>query len=54
MARRHDQLFGQIASFQALNAAAQRAVAGKRRKPGAAALIGNQRVAHGDGDLRVT
>ena len=41
MARRHDGLFGSIANFQALNAAARRAVAGKRRKPGAAAFMAN-------------
>jgi len=41
MPRRHDELFDRIASFQALNEAAQRAVAGKRRKPGAAAFLAN-------------
>ena len=41
MARRHDALYGSIANFQALNAAARRAVAGKRRKPGAAAFMAN-------------
>ncbi len=39
MVRRHDDLFDRIASFPALNAAARRAVAGKRRKPGAAAFM---------------
>lgn len=41
MARRHDDLFGAIANFQALLAAARRAVKGKRRKPGAAAFMAN-------------
>jgi RNA-directed DNA polymerase len=41
MVQRHNDLFEGIASFQALNAAAQRAVAGKRRKPGAAAFMAN-------------
>jgi RNA-directed DNA polymerase len=41
MSRRHDGLFGQISSFAALDAAARRAVAGKRRKPGAAAFLAN-------------
>jgi len=36
-----DDLFGRIASFQALLAAAKRAVLGKRRKPGAAAFMAN-------------
>ena len=36
---RHDGLFGAIASFRALRAAARRAVLGKRRKPGAAAML---------------
>jgi len=39
MPRRHDDLFGSIASFQALHAAARRAVRGKRAKPGAAAFM---------------
>ena len=39
MPKRHDHLFGQIASFQALHAAAQRAVRGKRGKAGAAAFM---------------
>ncbi len=41
MPRRHDDLFGEVASFRALHAAAMRAVAGKRRKPGAAAFMAN-------------
>jgi len=41
MPRRHDALFGRIASFAALRAAARKAVAGKRRKPGAAAFMAN-------------
>jgi RNA-directed DNA polymerase len=41
MPRRHDALFERIANFQALNAAAKRAVTGKRRKPGAAAFFAN-------------
>jgi len=36
--RRVDHLFGAFANFQALTAAANRAVRGKRRKPGAAAF----------------
>jgi RNA-directed DNA polymerase len=39
MPRPHDDLFEQIASFPALHAAAQRAITGKRRKPGAAAFM---------------
>lgn len=39
--RRHDGLFDSIANFQALNAAAKCVVAGKRRKPGAAAFMAN-------------
>jgi len=39
MPKRHDQLFQSIANFQALVAAAQRAILGKRRKPGAAAFM---------------
>lgn len=39
MPRRHDDLFGQVASFSALHAAARRAVRGKRSKPGAAAFM---------------
>ena len=41
MPRRHDNLFGGIASFSALREAALRAVRGKRRKPGAAAFFAN-------------
>jgi retron-type reverse transcriptase len=41
MPRRHDQLFDRIASFQALHAAARRAIKGKRKKPGAAAFFAN-------------
>ena len=39
MARRTDGLFPDIASFAALEAAAQRAARGKRRKPGVAAFL---------------
>lgn len=35
MARRHDNLFGQIANFEALSIAARKAMRGKRRKSGA-------------------
>lgn len=38
---RHDDLFDRIASFEALFAAARRAVKGKRRAPGAAAFMAN-------------
>ena len=41
MPQRHDQLFARIANFQALHAAARRAVKGKRKKPGAAAFFAN-------------
>jgi retron-type reverse transcriptase len=41
MPARHDELFGRIASFSALHAAWRKAVAGKRRKPGAAAFTAN-------------
>ena len=41
MPRRHDGLFGEVANFQALVAAARRAVGGKRGKPGAAAFMAN-------------
>ncbi len=41
MAQRHDQLFASVANFQALHAAARRAVKGKRKKPGAAAFFAN-------------
>ena len=37
--RRIDGLFSRIASFPALEAAARRAAAGKRRKPGVAAFL---------------
>jgi len=39
MTRRHDQLFGAIATFGNLRAAALAAVRGKRRKPGPAAFM---------------
>jgi RNA-directed DNA polymerase len=39
MPRRHDDLFGRIATFPALHAAAHQAITGKRRKPGAAAFM---------------
>jgi RNA-directed DNA polymerase len=39
--RRHDDLFEQVANFSALHAAAHKAVAGKRKKPGAAAFFSN-------------
>jgi RNA-directed DNA polymerase len=41
MVRRVDNLFGRVASFSALHDAAHRAVAGKRKKPGAAAFFAN-------------
>jgi retron-type reverse transcriptase len=41
MPKRHDDLFGQIASFTALHRAARRAIKGKRTKPGASALFAN-------------
>jgi RNA-directed DNA polymerase len=41
MPLRHDHLFDRIANFQALHAAARRAVKGKRKKPGAAAFFAN-------------
>lgn len=41
MVHRRDGLFEQITSFSALHAAARRAVAGKRKKPGAAAFFAN-------------
>ena len=41
MPRRHDNLFGRIANFQALHAAARRAARGKRKKPGAASFLAN-------------
>lgn len=42
MPRSHDALFSGIASFQALLEAAERAVRGKRNKPGAASFMANQ------------
>jgi hypothetical protein len=39
MPKRHDDLFGRIASFAALRAAARKAILGKRRKPGASAFM---------------
>ena len=41
MAKRHHHLFEQIANFQALHAAAKRAIKGKRKKPGASAFFTN-------------
>jgi RNA-directed DNA polymerase len=41
MPQRHDHLFEQIASFQALHQAAGRAVKGKRKKPAAASFFAN-------------
>ena len=41
MPRRHDDLFVGIANFQALHAAAHRAVKGKRKKPCAASFFAN-------------
>ena len=41
MPLRHDKLFARIANFQALHAAARRAVKGKRKKPGAASFFAN-------------
>ena len=41
MQRLHDNLFDQIANFQALHAAARRAVKGKRKKSGAAGFFAN-------------
>ncbi len=41
MGRRHDDLFGRIASFSALTVAARRAVKGKRKKPGASSFFAN-------------
>ncbi len=41
MARRHDGLWDDIASFSALMSASRRAIRGKRRKPGAAAFMAN-------------
>ncbi len=41
MSKRYDGLFGHIANFRALKAAARRAIVGKRKKPGAAAFYAN-------------
>ena len=41
MPRRHDDLFRRIATFQALHAAARRAIKGKCKKPCAAAFFAN-------------
>jgi RNA-directed DNA polymerase len=41
MPKRHDDLFGRIANFSALRAAARRAICGKRREPGAGAFFVN-------------
>jgi len=41
MPPRHHNLFDRIANFQALYAAAKRAVKGKRKKPSAAAFFAN-------------
>lgn len=41
MPRRHEHLFDRIANFEALHAAAKRAIKGKRKKPGAAAFFVN-------------
>jgi hypothetical protein len=41
MPRRHEDLFRRIANFQALHAAARRAIKGKRKKPGAASFFAN-------------
>ncbi|MGH6814970.1 MAG: reverse transcriptase domain-containing protein [Hyphomicrobiaceae bacterium] len=41
MPKRHDDLFQRIANFQALRAAAKKAVLGKRKKPGASAFMAN-------------
>jgi retron-type reverse transcriptase len=41
MPAQHDQLFARVANFQALHAAALRAVKGKRKKPGAASFFAN-------------
>ena len=41
MRRKHDDLFGEIASFRALHIAARKAVAGKRNKPGASSFFAN-------------
>jgi RNA-directed DNA polymerase len=41
MAKRHADLFGSIATFGALRAAANKAILGKRKKPGASAFMAN-------------
>ena len=41
MPKQHNDLFGKIANFATLHAAYRKAVAGKRRKPGAAAFAAN-------------
>jgi len=41
MAKRHTDLFGKIATFGALRAAAKKAILGKRKKPGASAFMAN-------------
>jgi retron-type reverse transcriptase len=41
MPKRHDDLFGRIASFAALRAAARKAIKGKRKKPGASPFMAN-------------
>jgi RNA-directed DNA polymerase len=41
MPQRHDNLLDRIANFQALHAAALRAIKGKRKKPGGAAFFAN-------------
>ena len=41
MAKRHTDLYGRIANFAALRAAARKAVRGKRKKPGASAFMAN-------------
>lgn len=41
MPKRHTELFGQIANFAALRTAAKKALAGKRKKPGASAFAAN-------------
>ena len=41
MAKRYDNLYGEIANFTALKAAARRAIRGKRKKPGASAFCAN-------------
>jgi len=41
MLKRRTELFGQIANFGALRAAAKKALTGKRKKPGASAFAAN-------------